>query len=77
MLSSLPVNLSDAATAIHQLYLFFVYLEDGTIRIRFAVHTDNEAVGQRGYLIVVSDSGHRASLRNNVLEVVEQAEKFL
>ena len=65
---------SYTTTALHELYLFFVYFEDGTIRIRLSIYSDHEAVRQRSYLIVVTNSGHRTSLRNDVLEVVEQIE---
>ena len=68
--------MSHAATSLHQLYLFFVNLEDGTIRVSFPVHANHEAVGQGGYLIIVADAGHRTSLRNDVLEVVQQTEQF-
>ena len=36
----------------------------------------NAEIGKGSYLVVVSDSGHRAALRNDVFEVVQQAEEF-
>ena len=38
---------------------------------------DHEAVRQRSHLEIIADAGHRAALRNNVTEMVEQGEGLL
>ena len=68
---------ADAAATFHQLHLFLVDADDGTIAVGVAIHADDKAVGKRGNLEVVSDAGHRAALRHNVAEVVEQAEDLV
>ena len=66
-----------AASAFHKLYLFFVNADNGTVRVCLSVKSDYEAVGQGSNLIFVSDTCHRASLRNDVFEVVEEIKQFL
>ena len=65
------------APAFHQLHLLFVDTDNGTIRIGFPIQPDNETIRQRSNLIVIPDARHRTSLRNDVLEMVEQAEQLL
>ena len=69
--------MSDTSTPFHQLYLFFINTDNGTVWVCSSFQTDNETVGQWCDLIVVTDTSHRASLRNDVLEMVEQVKKFL
>lgn len=69
--------MSDTATTFHQLHLFFIDADDGAIRVGRTIHADDKAVGQRGNLVIVADTGHGASLRNNVLEMVHQVEELL
>ena len=66
-----------SAATLHQLYLFLVDHQDSAIRVGGIVVTDHEAVRQRNHLVVVADAAHRTSLRNDILEVLEQFEDFL
>ena len=34
------------AATFHQLHLFLIYTQDGTIRVGITIQTDHEAVGQ-------------------------------
>ena len=69
--------MSHSATAFHQLHLFLVNADNGTIRVGGTVKPYHEAVGERGHLMVVADTGHRTSLRNDVGEVIQQVKDFL
>ena len=60
------------ATTFHQLYLFLVHFHDTTIRVGAGIITDNKTIGQRRNLEIVTDTGHRASLRNDIFEMLEQ-----
>ena len=64
--------MSHSATALHQLHLFLIDLEDRPVTIGGSVETDHEAIRERGYLQIVADAGHGAALRDQVLEVVQQ-----
>ena len=66
-----------AATAFHQLHLFLVDADNGTVRIGVAIQSHHKAVGQRSHLIVVADAGHRRARRDNVFEMVEKVEDLL
>ena len=65
---------SHAAAALHQLHLLLVHAEDAAIRVGGVLMPYDEAVGQRRDLEIVSDTGHRTALRNDVTEMVEQLE---
>ena len=66
-----------ASAALHQLHLLLVHLEDGTVGIRLPVNAYHEAIGKGSHLIIVADASHRAALRHNVAEMIQQAEQFL
>ena len=63
-----------AAAPLHQLHLLLVNAHHGTVGVGIAVESDDEAVRQRGYLVVVADARHGAAGRDDVAEVVEQTE---
>ena len=65
------------SAALHQLHLLLVNLKNGSIRISFSVHANHKAVGQRGYLVIVADARHGASLRHDVLKVIQQTEQLV
>ncbi len=66
-----------ASPAFHQLHLFFVDFDDAAVGVGLPVDAYDEAVGQRTYLEVVAYSGHRASLGDDVAEILEQGEHFV
>ena len=57
---------------LHQLHLLLVDTDDSAVGVGRLAVTDHEAVRQRGDLQVVADSGHRASLRNQIAEILQQ-----
>ena len=57
---------------LHQLHLLFVDADDSAVRVGRLAVSDHEAVRQRGDLQVVADPGHRASLRNQIAEILQQ-----
>lgn len=59
------------AAALHQLHLLFVNADDCTVGVGCTFHAYYEAIGQGGYLKIIAYARHRASLRNNVFEVVQ------
>ena len=63
-----------ATATFHQLYLLLVDTDNTAIRVSGVLVADYEAVRQRCNLERVADTGHRAALRNDVAEVVEQLE---
>ena len=69
--------MSNAATPFHELHLLLVNLHDGAVAVGIAFESDDEAVAQRGHLMVVADAGHRAAGRNHIAEAVEQIEHLL
>ena len=66
-----------AAAAFHQLDLLLVHAEDAAVGVGGVLMADDEAVRQRRHLEIVADAGHRAALRNDVTEMVEQRENLL
>ena len=66
-----------AAAAFHQLNLLLVHAEDAAVGIGGILMADDEAVRQRRHLEIIADAGHRAALRNDVTEMVEQRENLL
>ena len=66
-----------AAAAFHQLDLLLVHAEDAAVGVCRILVADDEAVRQRRHLEIVADAGHRAALRNDVTEMVEQRENLL
>lgn len=63
---------SDSAPALHELYLFLVDAYDAAVGVGGIPVADNEAVGERRYLEVVSDARHGTSLRDDVAELLQQ-----
>ena len=51
--------------------------DDAAVRVGRVLMADHEAVRERGHLKVVADTRHRAALRNDVTEMVEQRENLL
>ena len=66
-----------AAAALHELHLLLVDAEDASVGVGRMLVADHEAVRQRRHLEVVADAGHRAALRNDIAEVVEQRKGLL
>ena len=66
-----------AAASFHQLHLLLVEPHDGPVGVGVAVDTDDEAVGERGHLIIVADARHRTARGDDEAEVVEQRKDFL
>ena len=64
--------MSHAATALQQLHLLLIDLEDSSIAVGGSVETDHKAIREGGYLQIVADACHGAALRDQVLEVVQQ-----
>ena len=64
--------MAHSSAALHQLHLLLVYLHDAAVGVGLMLVADDEAVGQGSYLVVVADARHRASLRDDVLEIPEQ-----
>ena len=62
-----------ATTTFHKLHLLLVNTDNTTIGVGRGAVTDNKAVRQRGNLQIVTDTRHRASLRNNIAETIEQS----
>lgn len=69
--------MTDPSTTLHQLNLLFVDTDYAAVRIRSTVKTDYKTVGERADLIAVADSGHRAPLRHNILEILQIPEHFV
>ena len=65
------------AATLHELHLLLVHAEDTAIRVGRIAVADDEAVRKRGNLEIVTDTGHRATLRNDVAEVVQEREDLL
>ena len=68
---------SHAAAPFHQLHLLLVHAENAAVRVCRMLVADDEAVRERGHLEIVADARHRAALRNDVAEMVEQGERLL
>ncbi len=64
--------MTHTSAAFHQLYLFLIYLDNSAVRIGRTVHPDNKAIRQRSNLIIIADSAHRAALRHDIAEMVQQ-----
>ena len=64
-------------TALHQLNLLLVNLDDATIGVGLTIKTYDEAVAQRAHLEVVTDAGHRAALWHDVSEMPHELKDFL
>ena len=69
--------MSYAAAPFHQLHLLLVDAHDGTVGIGIAVQSDDETVGQRGYLVMVADTCHRTACRDDIAEMVQKVEYLL
>ena len=69
--------MAHAAATFHQLHLLLVNAHDGAIRVGIAVEAYHKAVAQRCHLVVVADACHGAASRNDVTEVVDQAEHLV
>ena len=68
---------SHTAAALHQLHLFLVDADDGSVGVGIAVESYHEAVGERSHLEMVSDAGHRRTGRNDVAEMIQEVEHLL
>ena len=68
---------SHSSATFHQLHLLLVNLDDASIRVGFAIQSDDKAVAQRAHLEVVANSCHRAALRHDVAEMAHEFEDFL
>ena len=66
-----------ASAPLHELHLLLVESHDGPVGVGVAVDTDDEAVGERGNLMVIADARHRAARGNDISEVVEKGEYLL
>ena len=66
-----------ATASLHQLHLLLVDAHHRTIRVGITIQSDDEAVRQRGYLVVVADTCHRTSGRHDIAEVIQQIENLL
>ena len=69
--------MSYSTTTLHQLHLLFVNTHNGTIRIGITVQTDYETVGKRCHLIVITNTRHRTTSRDNISEMVQEVENLL
>ena len=65
-----------SAAPLHQLHLFLVDTEYGTIGIGVAIETDDKTVAQGCHLVVVAYTCHRATGGYHISEMVEQG-KYL
>ena len=68
---------TNATSTLHQLNLFLVDAHDATVRVGKSFVANYKAVRQRNNLLGIADSRHRAALRNNIFEVLEQVEENL
>ena len=68
---------SHAAAPFHDLHLLLVHADDAAVGVGGLLVADDEAVRQRSDLQIVADTGHRAALRDDVAEVVEQREDLV
>ena len=66
-----------STTTLHQLHLLFVNTHDSAIRVGIAIKTNNEAVAKACHLMMVANTCHRATSRNNISEMIEQLEYLL
>ena len=62
--------------AFHELHLLLVDAHDGTIGVGIPIQADDEAVGQRRHLVVISDARHGTPCRNDIPEMVEEFKYF-
>ena len=69
--------MSYSTTTLHQLHLLFVNTHNGTIRIGITVQTDYETVGKGCHLIVITDTRHRTTSRDNISKMVQEVENLL
>ena len=65
-----------ATATLHKLHLLLVHTEDTAVRVGRVLMSDNEAVRQRRHLHIVTNAGHRSTLRNHIAEVVEKLENL-
>ena len=61
----------DTAAALHQLHLFLILLHDGAIGVCISLQANDEAVAQRGNLMIISDTRHGASCGDDISKVVQ------
>ena len=69
--------MSHTTTTLHQLHLLLVNAHNSTIGIGITIQSNNKTIGQGGYLIVVANTSHRTSSRNNISEMVQEVEHLL
>src|SRR5660398_27207 len=68
--------MTHTSTAFHKLDLFLVNFHDTAIRIVQSLISNYKTVGKGGNLIFVPNSGHRASLWNDVFKVFQQTQNL-
>ncbi len=66
-----------AAAAFHELHLLLVDFYDAAVGVGASFKPDYEAVGERAYLEIVADTGHRGTLRHDVAEIAQQLESLV
>ena len=67
---------SYAPAPLHQLHLLFVDADDTAVRVGRILVADHKTVRQRSDLQIIADTGHRAALRNHILEIFQQVVNF-
>ena len=63
--------------SFHQLHLLLINAHNGSIGVRVTFESDDEAIGERSHLMVVTDARHGTSGRNNIFEVVKHVKHLL
>ena len=61
----------------HQLHLLLVHTDNTAIRVGGVAVANHKAVRERGNLQVVANTGHRATLRDDIPKLVEQLKHIL
>ncbi|EJX08495.1 hypothetical protein EVA_03394 [gut metagenome] len=69
--------MTNPSSTLHQLHLFFVLLHNGTVGVGIAIETNHKTIGEGSYLMIVTDTRHRTSGRNNIAEMVKQLKDSL
>ena len=68
---------SHTTAALHQLHLFLIDADDGSVGVGIAVESHHEAVGEGCNLKVIPDTRHRRTGRNDVAEMIQEVEHLL
>ena len=67
---------SDASSPFHQLYLFLVNFHHPAIGIGRTIMSYHETIRKGCNLIIVTDTRHRTSLRNNIFKITQHLENL-